>query len=374
MRFGMSMVFQNHKDFSDREMYRQETALAVKAEELGFDMIWPVEHHFFDYAMCPDNMQYLSYLAACTHRIQLCTGVIILPWNDPLRVVEKMVLLDHLSEGRAVLGLGRGLARREYAGFGVEMAEARDRFNQSAEIVINGLETGYVEADTPHYSQSRVEVRPRPLQSFRGRRYMVCMSPESFEVAARLGLGAMMFSQASWDQVAQNIWNYRDLYKKHNDNQDAPPVTCGDFVACYENKEEAEAVARKHIVGYYWAVMEHYEMLGDHFARSGASYQHYAQTAEMMKTLDSDVVVEGFLNANLWGNPDSLLQKLNERRNIIGDFEVIGCFSYQSQPYQNVERSMSLFAREIGPELNSWEPSSATPVTKNEDVTASSRL
>ncbi len=356
MRLGMSMVLQNHTQYDDREMYKQETRLALKAEEFGFDIIWPVEHHFFDYAMCPDNMQYLSYLAAQTERIQLATGVIILPWNDPVRVVEKMALLDHLSDGRAVLGLGRGLAQREYRGFGVDMSEARDRFNQAAEIVLRGLEDGVVEADTPYYRQERVEVRPRPFQSFKDRRYMVCMSPESFEVAARLGLGAMMFSQASWDQVADSIWHYRELYRAYHHGADAPPVTCGDFVACYEESRQAEEVARKHIVGYYWTVMEHYEMLGEHFAKAGKSYQHYARTAEMMQQLDPDVVVEGFLNANLWGNPDTLLKKLERRRELIGDFEVIGCFSYQSQPYQQVERCMQLFAREVGPELKSWTP------------------
>ena len=356
MRLGMSMVLQNHTQYDDREMYKQETRLALKAEEFGFDIIWPVEHHFFDYAMCPDNMQYLSYLAAQTERIQLATGVIILPWNDPVRVVEKMALLDHLSDGRAVLGLGRGLAQREYHGFGVDMSEARDRFNQAAEIVLRGLEDGVVEADTPYYRQERVEVRPRPFRSFKDRRYMVCMSPESFEVAARLGLGAMMFSQAAWDQVADSIWHYRELYRGYHHGADAPPVTCGDFVACYEESRQAEEVARKHIVGYYWAVMEHYEMLGEHFAKAGKSYQHYARTAEMMQQLDPDVVVEGFLNANLWGNPDTLLKKLERRRELIGDFEVIGCFSYQSQPYQQVERCMQLFAREVGPELKSWTP------------------
>ena len=371
MRLGMSMVLQNHKNYDDREMYEHETRLVIQAEEWGFDIVWPVEHHFFDYAMCPDNMQYLSYLAARTERIQLATGVIILPWNDPMRVVEKMVLLDHLSDGRAVLGLGRGLAQREYRGFGANMSEARDRFNQAAEIILTGLEEGVVEADTTYYKQARVEVRPRPLQSFKGRRYMVCMSPESFEVAGRLGIGAMMFSQASWDQVADNIWNYRELYRKHNNGEEAPPVTCGDFVACYEDKKKAEEVARKHIVGYYWAVMEHYEMLGDHFTKAGKSYQHYAQTAEMMKQLDSDVVVEGFLNANLWGSPDMLLKKLEQRREIIGDFEVIGCFSYQSQPYDQVARCMQLFAKEVGPELKSWTPqTNSAPVDVNA-VTAS---
>jgi len=189
MRIGIQMVLQNHKAHDDREMYKNETRLAIESEDMGFDVIWPVEHHFFDYSICPDNMQYLSYIAARTERLQLATGAIILPWNNPMRVVEKMVLLDHLSDGRAVLGLGRGLSRREYRGFGVDMSEARDRFNESAEIIVKGLEDGFVEADTQYYKQARIEVRPRPIKTFKGRRYMVCMSPESFDVAARLAWG-----------------------------------------------------------------------------------------------------------------------------------------------------------------------------------------
>ena len=189
MKVGIQNVFPAHKDYNDRDMYKRETRLLIEAEGMGFDIIWPVEHHFFDYSMCPDNMQYLSYIAARTERMELGTGAVILPWNNPMRVVEKMVLLDHLSDGRAVLGLGRGLSRREYAGFGVDMAEARERFNEAAAIVIQGLETGIVEANTSYYQQARIEVRPRPFKSFKGRRYMVCMSPESFSVAAALGLG-----------------------------------------------------------------------------------------------------------------------------------------------------------------------------------------
>ena len=74
-----------------------------------FNTLSAVEHHFFNYAMSPDNLQYLSYMAARTERIGLLTGAVILPWNDPLRVVERMIVLDHLSGGRALFGIGRGL-------------------------------------------------------------------------------------------------------------------------------------------------------------------------------------------------------------------------------------------------------------------------
>ena len=371
MRIGIQMVLQNHKAHDDRDMYKNETRLAIESEDMGFDVIWPVEHHFFDYSICPDNMQYLSYIAARTERLQLATGAIILPWNNPMRVVEKMVLLDHLSDGRAVLGLGRGLSRREYRGFGVDMSEARDRFNESAEIIVKGLEDGFVEADTQYYKQARIEVRPRPIKTFKGRRYMVCMSPESFDVAARLGLGAMMFSQMGWEKVADNIHQYRENFRTHNNGEEAPPINCADFVACTEDAKRAEEIARVNIVGYYWSVMEHYEMTGDHFAETGKSYAHYANAAQQMKAAGMDAVVEDFLSANLWGTPDMLVEKVRKRREIIGDFEVNGCFSYQSLPYDEVEQCMRLFARTVGQEIHSWTPKTGqAPV----DVTAGSTL
>src|SRR3954471_14670596 len=119
MDVGIQMIFSTYgwPGMSDREAWQEEIRLARLADELGFDVIWSVEHHFFDYSFCPDNTQLLSYLAPlCTHA-DLGTAAIILPWNDPLRVAEKVSVLDLLSNGRVRLGLGRGLARREFAAF-----------------------------------------------------------------------------------------------------------------------------------------------------------------------------------------------------------------------------------------------------------------
>src|SRR5687767_13940765 len=118
MEVGLLMVFQNFMDrTTDHEVYERDIHLAGLAEPLGFDTLGAVEHHFFNYAMAPDNMQFLSYMAAKTSRIGLLTGAVILPWINPLRVVEKMIMLDHLSNGRALFGIGRGLAKREYDRF-----------------------------------------------------------------------------------------------------------------------------------------------------------------------------------------------------------------------------------------------------------------
>ncbi len=67
------------KTGSYTESFTGSLGLAKQAEALGFDALWPVEHHFFDYAFCPDNLQFLSYMAGCTETIALGTAAVILP-------------------------------------------------------------------------------------------------------------------------------------------------------------------------------------------------------------------------------------------------------------------------------------------------------
>ena len=125
MHIGANLGFGNlHENLTDAEMYQGELRIAELSDRLGFDSLWSVEHHFDDYAMCPDNVVLLANVAARTRHIRLGTGAVILPWNDPLRVAEKMIMLDILSGGRAIFGMGRGLSRVEYAPFGIPMAEA----------------------------------------------------------------------------------------------------------------------------------------------------------------------------------------------------------------------------------------------------------
>ena len=107
MRVGAFSVFQSwgyDESVTDADVVADEVRLGVLADELGFYALWSVEHHFNDYSFCPDNTVFLANMAARTKQILLGTGAVILPWNDPLRVAEKISLLDHLSDHRAQFG------------------------------------------------------------------------------------------------------------------------------------------------------------------------------------------------------------------------------------------------------------------------------
>ena len=129
MKVGYAYICQNpFNQGSDHDCHRNERRLADLAEPLGFDSFWSVEHHFTDYTMVPDVLQLLSYIAGRTTRIELGSMVVVLPWHDPMRVAEEVSLLDHLSDGRFILGVGRGAGRVEFEGFRTDMGESRDRF------------------------------------------------------------------------------------------------------------------------------------------------------------------------------------------------------------------------------------------------------
>ncbi|MGH8596731.1 MAG: LLM class flavin-dependent oxidoreductase [Gammaproteobacteria bacterium] len=353
MQVGLLLVFQNFMDkLSDAQIYQQELHLAGLAEPLGFDILSSAEHHFFNYSMAPDNVQILSYLAGKSTRIKLLTGAVILPWNNPLRVVERMILLDHMSKGRALFGIGRGLAQREYARFGVEMNEARDRFDEAAEIILRGLETGIVEADGQYYQQPRTTVRPAPLKSFRDRFYSVAMSSDSVPVCARLGARMLTFAQKPWDQMLPHFDTYRSLYEQAH-KRPAPSPVCVDFMCCDESAERAELLAREHMANYYVTVMEHYDMAGEHFAKL-KGYGDYATTAEMIRAAGMEAAGNAFVDINTWGTPKQILDKLEARRRVLGDFDLFCEIIYGGMSVENAEKSMRTFAQKVLPELRSW--------------------
>src|SRR4030095_3514264 len=200
MDVGRQMVFASYgwSNVSDAEVWDEELRLARLAADLGFDVLWSVENHFDDYSFCPDHTQLRSYLAAVCPGIGLGTAAVILPWHDPLRVAEQVSVLDHLSRGPLRLGLGRGLARREFATFRGTMDESRGRFDEASEMILRALRTGVMAGGGALPPQPRTEIRPRPARSFDGRVYAVASSDDSVVSAARLDARIVMFAGRPW--------------------------------------------------------------------------------------------------------------------------------------------------------------------------------
>lgn len=353
MHVGYAPAFQNPGNVqSDAEVYTEQLTLAEMAEPLGFDSIWAAEHHFTDYTMCPDVVQFLSYMAGKTTHAKLGSMVIVLPWHDPVRVAEKVSLLDHVSGGRMILGFGRGLARVEYDGFRIDQNEGRQRFVEYAELVINGLEKGYIEGGET-LKQPRRDIRPFPLRSFRGRTYAAAVSPESMPIMAKLGIGLLVIPQKPWDVVKQDFEVYHNVYRETN-NAEPPLPFCGGFYFVDEDEKRAEEMAYKWIGAYYHTAMNHYEMAADHFG-THKSYEFYRHVNQYIGRHGMDGAAKDFVKLMPWGTPDQVLRKLEFIRDTINMNGIMCTFSYAGMPYDLAERNMQTFAKHVLPELKKWD-------------------
>ncbi len=350
MHVGSAAIFQNTgKHTTDADVYQQEVRLAEMVEPLGFDSVWTVEHHFTDYTMCPDPLQFLTYMAGKTKDIKLGTMVVVLPWHDPLRVAEQVSVLDNLSNGRLILGLGRGAGRVEFDGFRQDMQDSRPRFVESAEMVLDGLETGYCEYQGEHISQPRVDIRPAPIATFKGRTYAAAVSPESVEIMARLGLGLLVIPQKPWDDVESEIESYRKAYRDIRSEDPPAPVMAG-WVMCDPDLTRAREQAVKYIGGYWQTVLDHYRFHEDHL-KGQKGYEYYGRFAESIQSQGVESAVEFFLNLQVWGDPDQCCDTIVSNAERIGAEAFVGVFSYAGMPYDEAERNMKCFASAVMPRL-----------------------
>jgi alkanesulfonate monooxygenase SsuD/methylene tetrahydromethanopterin reductase-like flavin-dependent oxidoreductase (luciferase family) len=356
MHVGMATIFQGSGEGrTDRNVYRNELRLAELAEPLGFESIWGVEHHFTDYTMCPDVLQFLTYMAGRTTTLQLGSMVVVLPWHDPIRVAEQVTVLDHMCDGRFIVGIGRGLGRVEFEGFGVNQEESRERFVESAQMILEGLESGVCEFDGKYVKQTRREIRPRPFKSFRGRTYAAAVSPESSEIMAKLGIGILIIPQKPWDQVATDLNNYRTVYQEVNGTE-APPTICAGWTFCDPDADRAREMAVKYIGGYWKTVLDHYELVGDHLVNM-KGYEGYGRMQQLVSAEGgADMMTEFFLSLQVWGTPEMCYDKIVEIQTRMGAEAFTGVFSYAGMPYDMAEANMRLFATEVMPELKKHVP------------------
>ena len=355
MDVGVAVIFQNTGgQRTDLEVYRNELRLGCIAESLGFQSIWGVEHHFTDYTMCPDVLQFLSYFAGRSETLQLGSMVVVLPWHDPMRVAEEVSMLDNLSNGRVLLGIGRGLGRIEFEGFGVDMNASREIFVEAAEMILRGLEDGFCEFDGKHIHQARRDIRPRPHTTFRGRTYAAAVSPESSRIMAKLGVGILIIPQKPWEVVASELAEYRKIYREVNGSE-APATILNAWTFCDENEERAREMAVRYIGGYWRTVVEHYEIVGDHLKKT-KGYESYARLQEIA-TADGgvDAMIEFFLGLQVWGTPEQCFERIMQFRELANGGAFNGVFSYAGMPYEDAEKNMRLFARTVMPELKKVE-------------------
>jgi alkanesulfonate monooxygenase SsuD/methylene tetrahydromethanopterin reductase-like flavin-dependent oxidoreductase (luciferase family) len=275
--------------------------------------------------------------------------VMVLPWHDAVRIAESFTVLDHLSMGRAILGLGRGLARVEFDGFRTPMGESRGRFVEYAEAILGALETGFIEHDGRHYRQPRAAIRPAAFASFRGRVYASSVSPESARIMARLGVGILIIAQKPWDKTLADLDEYRAIYREVNGTEPPKPLLVS-FTAVHESADGAREMFERHVVGYCASTMDHYEF--DNVALADVpGYEYYAGLARNIAKHGKEKFSRFLADLQMWGTPDQVVEQMIENTRRIDGAGVIGVFSFGGMPPETARANIRLFAEKVLPRL-----------------------
>ena len=148
-----------------RDVYVEMNEQVRLAEDSGFDVAWFAEHHFSNYCLCPSPLTMATYMAGRTSRIKLGAAVVVAPLYEPLRMLEDLAVLDQLSDGRLVLGLGSGYQDYEFHKFGIELGQSRERFLEYLDVVEQFFAQEELAYDGKHLKIPSTYFSVRPLQS-----------------------------------------------------------------------------------------------------------------------------------------------------------------------------------------------------------------
>jgi len=165
MNLGLfSLMPQRDAARTPQAIYGDMTDQVAIADDAGFDVAWFAEHHFSNYCLCPSPLAMAMYAAGRTQRIRLGAAVLVLPLYEPLRMLEDFAVLDQISGGRAILGIGSGYQKHEFHRFGVEIEEGYDRFHEYVEVIERYLAGDPLSYEGKFLQIPEVYFSVRPLQ------------------------------------------------------------------------------------------------------------------------------------------------------------------------------------------------------------------
>jgi alkanesulfonate monooxygenase SsuD/methylene tetrahydromethanopterin reductase-like flavin-dependent oxidoreductase (luciferase family) len=236
----------DHLDRNDlplREYYEQRLQVIEAFDRHGFYAYHVAEHHFTPLGMAPSPSVFLSAIAQRTARLRFGTFVYALPVHHPLRVLEEICMLDHMSGGRLEIGFGRGSVPFEISYYGQNAEERQQIYAERLDLILKAFTVDTLTWDGRYDQFANVPMELKPLQRPHPPLWYGAHSPASAERAARKGLNIVTNDMPA--NARAIVARYREVWSEAQRAAALPKMGVVRFIVVAETDEAALAIARR---------------------------------------------------------------------------------------------------------------------------------
>ena len=349
MKFGLLNFFEHPAGGkTEHRVFQEQLETLRVAEDLGFDYLWAPEHHFTEYGFCASPLLTLAAMATVTTRIRLASGVVVLPFNDPVRIAEESAMVDLMSNGRLELGVGRGFQPVEFRGFGVDPAQSSEIFDEALQIIERAWTRETVAFAGKHFTIEEHVVRPKPLQQPHPPIWLAAVTAPSFELAGTRGYNLLSTLVPGFHHAlnVEYLHTYRRALRAggHDSAKKETAALC--MVYCAETTEQARQDFAAPVL-WYFRTMENY------IASSGGpqeGYEEYDRIRRYAHTVHWEELLE--TRALVCGSPEHCIKQIEEIRNQYGFTQLICWSRLAGLEHRKILRSLELFGKHVIPHFH----------------------
>ncbi len=395
MQFGL--LFEAQRPFQGNEvdwnsLYKETLAQCELADQVGFDNVWFVEHHFLTgFSGSPSQDAIFGALSRITKNIRIGYGVCILPYHHPVRVAERVALVDQLTDGRVEFGTGRSNAY-EQTGLGVDPRNTRALWEESISMIPQIWQSDEFSWEGENWNVPTRRVLPKPLQKPHPRMYLACTQTESFRLAAEKGIGVLSSASYATAVLQEHVRVYREAVQNANPVGAVVNNFWGNNVHAYcgDDDQAAKELAAESMktffgpdkpyiagrIGAYEELLEAWGGVPEHLQADFGRWlrqsdeDHQQQAAEAGISLDAGPgaarAAIAQLDANtladrgviIAGNPESCAKAI-QMYDEIGVDQVMMIMQTETIPHDKVMGSIEKFGKEVFPLVREMEQAKA---------------
>ena len=310
------------------------------AEQIGFDIAWFAEHHFTNYSVSVSPLMMCAHMAGLTKTIRLGAGVVVLPLYHPMRVAQEIGLVDQLSDGRLVLGVGTGYQHYEFEHFNAPIDEKTEIFLEYWSILEQAMEHGEANLDGKYIKSEKTVFTVRPVAKKLPELFITTVAPRIMEPLCKRG--ATPFFTAGWrgsKTLFEMIDNGRKVWDQVGLAGKTMPVALQQYIHVTDSAQEAlEAAERARFVGRMVAALRQ-----PNVQTSG--------TFLKVGPLPDEPPLETFRDNLIIGDPHHVASRMAEEIRRLNPVHYNCFFQFGDMPIARALKSLERFGSEVLPLL-----------------------